>query len=40
MWSTHYAPAAELFLHNAPGVAWKTKPSWYIVGNNDQHGQP
>jgi pimeloyl-ACP methyl ester carboxylesterase len=40
VWATHYAPAAELFLHNAPGVAWKTKPSWYIVGNNDQTVNP
>jgi pimeloyl-ACP methyl ester carboxylesterase len=40
VWATHYAPAAELFLHNAPGVAWKTKPSWYIVGNQDQTVNP
>ena len=40
VWATHYAPAADLFLHNAPGVAWKTKPSWYIVGNNDQTVNP
>jgi hypothetical protein len=31
VWATHYAPAADLFSRNAPGVAWKTKPSWYIV---------
>ena len=24
----------------APGVAWKTKPSWYIVANNDQAVNP
>jgi pimeloyl-ACP methyl ester carboxylesterase len=40
VWATAYPPAATLFSHNAPGVAWKTKPSWYIVGNNDQAVSP
>jgi len=40
VWATHFAPAAELFLHNAPGVAWRTKPSWAIVANNDQTVNP
>ncbi|MFY9850170.1 MAG: alpha/beta fold hydrolase [Trebonia sp.] len=40
VYATHYAPAADLFLHNAPGVAWRTKPSWCIVGNNDQTVHP
>ena len=40
VWATHFAPAAELFLHNAPGVAWRTKPSWAIVANNDQTVHP
>jgi pimeloyl-ACP methyl ester carboxylesterase len=40
VWATHYAPAADLFARNAPGVAWKTKPSWYIVGNDDQTVNP
>lgn len=40
VWATHYAPAADLFSRNAPGVAWKSKPSWYIVANNDQTVQP
>jgi pimeloyl-ACP methyl ester carboxylesterase len=40
VWATHYAPAADLFSRNAPGVAWKTKPSWYIVANNDQTVHP
>jgi pimeloyl-ACP methyl ester carboxylesterase len=40
VWATHYAPAADLFLHNAPGVAWRSKPSWCIVGNNDQTVNP
>jgi pimeloyl-ACP methyl ester carboxylesterase len=40
VWATHFAPAAELFLHNAPGVAWRTKPSWAIVASNDQTVNP
>jgi pimeloyl-ACP methyl ester carboxylesterase len=40
VWATHYAPAADLFARNAPGVAWKSKPSWYIVANNDQTVNP
>jgi pimeloyl-ACP methyl ester carboxylesterase len=40
VWATHYAPAADLFLRNAPGVAWRTKPSWSIVANHDQTVNP
>jgi pimeloyl-ACP methyl ester carboxylesterase len=40
VWATHYAPAADLFARNAPGVAWRSKPSWYIVANNDQTVNP
>jgi pimeloyl-ACP methyl ester carboxylesterase len=40
VYATHFAPAADLFLHNAPGVAWRTKPSWAIVANNDQTVHP
>jgi pimeloyl-ACP methyl ester carboxylesterase len=40
LWATHYAPAADLFSRNAPGVAWKSKPSWYIVANNDRTVHP
>lgn len=36
VWATHFAPAADLFSRNAPGVAWKTKPSWYIVATEDR----
>src|SRR5258708_6197203 len=39
-WATANPPAATLFAHNAPGVAWRTKPSWYIVANNDQSVHP
>ena len=40
VYATHFAPAADLFLHNAPGVAWRTKPSWCIVANDDQTVHP
>lgn len=40
VWATHFAPAADLFLHNAAGVAWRSKPSWYIVGGNDHTVHP
>jgi pimeloyl-ACP methyl ester carboxylesterase len=40
VWATHYAPAADLFSRNAPGTAWKSKPSWYIVAKNDRTVQP
>jgi pimeloyl-ACP methyl ester carboxylesterase len=40
LWATHYAPDADLFNHNASGIAWKSKPSWYIVANNDQTVHP
>jgi pimeloyl-ACP methyl ester carboxylesterase len=39
-WAAQYAPAADLFTRNAPGVAWKSKPSWYIVATKDRTVQP
>jgi pimeloyl-ACP methyl ester carboxylesterase len=40
IYATHYAPAADLFSRNALGVAWKSKPSWFIVANNDRAVHP
>jgi len=40
VWATAYPPAADLFARNAPGVGWKSKPSWYIVANHDQAVHP
>src|ERR1700677_2583323 len=40
VWATAAPPSTELFASNAPGVAWKTKPSWYIVANNDMAVNP
>jgi pimeloyl-ACP methyl ester carboxylesterase len=40
VWATHFAPAADLFTKNAPGTAWKSKASWYIVATKDHTVQP
>lgn len=40
VWSTHYAPDANLFNTTAPGIAWKTKPTWYIVATEDKTVHP
>jgi pimeloyl-ACP methyl ester carboxylesterase len=40
VWATHYAPAADLFSRNASGVAWKSKPTWYVVAANDRTVHP
>jgi pimeloyl-ACP methyl ester carboxylesterase len=40
VWATQSVPAADLFSRNAPGTAWKSKPSWYIVANNDRTVHP
>jgi pimeloyl-ACP methyl ester carboxylesterase len=40
VWATHYAPDAGLFAHDADGTAWRSKPSWYIVANNDRTVHP
>ena len=40
VWATAAPPATGLFARNAPGVAWKTKPSWYIVANQDRSVNP
>src|SRR6478672_7700535 len=40
VWATHFAPAADLFSRNAPGTAWRSKPSWYIVAKKDRTVHP
>ena len=40
VWATAWPPSVELFSSNVPGVAWRTKPSWYIVAKNDQAVHP
>jgi pimeloyl-ACP methyl ester carboxylesterase len=40
VWATQGVPAADLFEQKAPGAAWKSKPSWYVLGNNDRTVNP
>src|SRR5712672_2157048 len=40
VWATHFAPAADLFTTRVEGTAWRTKPSWYVVANNDRTVRP
>ena len=40
VWATHIPPAADLFDQQVPGTAWRSKPSWYIVANNDRAVHP
>ncbi|MGO4355109.1 alpha/beta fold hydrolase [Rhizobium sp. RAF36] len=43
VWATHYAPVADLFLQQklADGeVAWKSKPSWYVLATQDHTVHP
>ena len=40
VWSTQGVPAADLFDQKVEGVAWKSKPSWYIAAKNDRTVHP
>jgi pimeloyl-ACP methyl ester carboxylesterase len=40
VWATQAVPDANLFNVKVPGTAWRTKPSWYIVANNDHTVHP
>jgi pimeloyl-ACP methyl ester carboxylesterase len=40
VWATQGVPDADLFNQKMPGTAWKSKPSWYIVGKNDRTVHP
>lgn len=43
VWATHYAPAADLFHQQKLGpdqVAWKTKPSWFVLATEDHTVHP
>jgi pimeloyl-ACP methyl ester carboxylesterase len=33
-------PAVDLLSRNAPGVAWRSKPSTYVVATNDRTVHP
>ena len=38
--ATHYAPAADLFTQKLDGVAWRSKPSSYILATSDRTVHP
>src|SRR6201985_60141 len=38
--ATHAGPDAGLFSRDAPGVAWRSKPSWYIRATRDHTVHP
>jgi len=40
VWATQYVPDAGLFSRNAEGVAWRSKPSWYIRATGDRTVHP
>ena len=40
VWATATAPVADLFNQKAEGIAWRSKPSWYVVANNDKTVNP
>ncbi len=40
VWSTQGVPAVDLFNQEVEGVAWRSKPSSYIVANNDRTVHP
>lgn len=40
VWSTHFAPALDLFTQKLDGVAWRSKPSWSIVAKQDRTVHP
>jgi len=40
VWATQGVPKPDLFGAKAGGTAWKSKPSWYIVGKKDHTVHP
>jgi pimeloyl-ACP methyl ester carboxylesterase len=40
VWATQMAPLADLFSQPVPGAAWRSKPTYYIVGTEDRTVQP
>ena len=40
VWATQGVPATDLFDQKLAGTAWRSKPSWYIVANNDRTVHP
>jgi pimeloyl-ACP methyl ester carboxylesterase len=41
VYATHFAPALDLFTQKQlDGIAWRSKPSWYIVATEDRTVHP
>jgi pimeloyl-ACP methyl ester carboxylesterase len=40
VWATQGVPSADLFDQKVPGAAWKSKPSWYVLANDDRTVNP
>jgi pimeloyl-ACP methyl ester carboxylesterase len=40
VWATQAVPVPDLFMQKVDGVAWRSKPSWYIVAKNDRTVHP
>ena len=40
VWATQAVPVPDLFTQKLDGVAWRSKPSWYIVAKNDRTVPP
>ena len=40
VWATQAVPVPDLFMQKVDGVAWRSKPSWYVVATEDRTVQP
>jgi pimeloyl-ACP methyl ester carboxylesterase len=40
VWATQAVPVPDLFTQNVDGIAWRSKPSWYIVAKQDHTVHP
>jgi pimeloyl-ACP methyl ester carboxylesterase len=40
VWATQAVPVPDLFTQKVDGVAWRSKPSWYVVAKQDRTVHP
>ena len=40
VWATQAAPVPDLFAQKMEGIAWRSKPSWFVVATQDHTVQP
>jgi pimeloyl-ACP methyl ester carboxylesterase len=40
VWATQSVPVPDLFMQKVDGVAWRRKPSWFVVGSQDRTVHP